>query len=80
MFGADKIQLGTQVVSVTGNTLYVDGNHANLSTSGVAPNLNLLTIPISINVYGAVSALMGLPSGFIQSNLSGTTIKIPYWI
>ncbi len=80
MLGIDQILLGSQTISVTGNTLYVNGNHANLSTSGIAPITNLLTVPISINLFGSTANLMGTPSGWLSANLSGQAIKIPYWI
>ena len=35
-----------------------------VNISGTAPSTNLLTIPISINVYVSTNILIGIPAGF----------------
>ena len=48
--------------------------------SGAFPATSLLTVPISINIYGGISALMGVPEGFLSVQISGIEgYKIPYY-
>lgn len=47
--------------------------------SGISPPTTLLTVPVSINVYGSNNILMGNPIGWTDIIISGIVRKIPYY-
>lgn len=76
-FKTDSLILNNQDFTATGNALYLNGQTPLMPISGNAPALNSLNIPISINVYGSITNLMGTPIHFIDCAISGVTRKIP---
>ena len=59
----------------TGQKLNFIGN----DVSGAAPTTSLLTVPVSIQTFGGLGNLMGLPNGWISVLISGMDYKIPYY-
>ena len=49
------------------------------NVSGNLPQTTLLNVPVSINVFGNNSNLMGKPDGFLNIQISGITYKIGYY-
>lgn len=80
VFQIDTLRLGNQDITTTGTNLYIN----NVITSrphisGSAPSTNSLSVPVSINVYGANNLLLGNPAGFAEIIVSGITYKIPFY-
>lgn len=49
------------------------------NASGAAPNTNLLAVPVSVDIYGGPSVLMGKPAGWTHINVSGNNYRIPFY-
>lgn len=75
----DQLNLSGQNVTAVNNALYVNGVNAIMGVSGSAATTNLLTVPVSINVYGGIDVLAGRPAGFLNVTVSGINVKIPFY-
>lgn len=74
---------GSSFVTKSSTGIFVTTGQTGLFISvitGASPTINLLSVPISVNVYGGTSKLLGNPSGFLAANLSGQSIRIPYYL
>ena len=55
------------------------GSHLNFADqgSGVPPSTNLLSIPVSIDVFGGTANLLGKADAWVTISISGIVYKIP---
>jgi len=76
-----KLCDGTYGVNVTAGPVTVLGTTGNSyrwgSNTSASSNVNLLTVPLTINIYGATTSLMGEPDDWLLVNSAGTNRKIP---
>jgi hypothetical protein len=65
------------IQTISGDTLNFVGNQV----SGANPSTILLSVPVSINVFGTANTnLLANPAGWINCMISGAGIyKIPYY-
>lgn len=73
------LNLSGQNVTAIDNILYINGVNILSILSGANPSTSLLSVPISINVYGSQTALLGGPIGFIDVPVSGINRKIAFY-
>ena len=70
------------LISNNNNTgIILSGGYISLygNTSGISPMSSLLSLPVSEQVYGDTSYLLGAPIGWIDIYISGILRKLPYY-
>ena len=75
----EVLSLSGNNITAIGNHLYINGVNAIAGISGSSPSTSLLTIPVSINTFGGLTNLMGMPDGWISIPISGITYKMPFY-